>query len=331
MKVYTGIYENSTKIIKKDYKKEKFNNFLIIGEYEHEIYCTHELSEFLNKKNIHVTYITGGTKNIEWESSIAEKYNLKKYNVLHLSHFGLIYPLLNSEFIDQINNQKAHEIKYNFCCLNNVTHDHRCLFIDKLAEHNLINNNIVTWNQHAYSYKFNFYNGQIKKLNDNFTVTNGLNIPIEFYQSFCNVVTETTINLINITEKTAKPILLCKPFLCFGATGIHTFLKENYKLELYDEIFDYSFDLEKDTEKRVNLIIENLKKLNNLDLKKARKQLQEKLNYNKQQIIDLARNFKNTIPQEILKYSFSSPIIKYKFDSYYDHLVYQTNKLLDKK
>ena len=49
------------------------------------------------------------------------------------------------------------------------------------------------------------------------------------------------IDTLFITEKTWKPIVFKKPFLVWGGKGIHTKLKE-LGFELYEELFDYSFD-----------------------------------------------------------------------------------------
>ena len=66
-------------------------------------------------------------------------------------------------------------------------------------------------------------------------------IDVEYYQSNCDLVLESTIESLFITEKTWKPIVFQKPFLVWGGQGIHAKLKD-LGFELYDELFDYSFD-----------------------------------------------------------------------------------------
>tara|TARA_B100000287_G_scaffold370733_1_gene368349 strand:+ start:1153 stop:2043 length:891 start_codon:yes stop_codon:yes gene_type:complete len=68
--------------------------------------------------------------------------------------------------------------------------------------------------------------------------------PMEYWESVIDLVGEPyTHHGASVTEKTFKPLFWQKPFLILGGQGIHTFLK-NEGFELYDEIFDYSFDNE---------------------------------------------------------------------------------------
>jgi hypothetical protein len=67
-------------------------------------------------------------------------------------------------------------------------------------------------------------------------------VPLEYIQSCMDLVTESYVfESIMLTEKTFKPIVLRKPFLLLSARNSHIFLKK-IGYELYDEMFDYSFD-----------------------------------------------------------------------------------------
>ena len=104
--------------------------------------------------------------------------------------------------------------------------------------------------------------------------------PIEYYKTFMVVVNETCDKTIFFTEKTWLPLLLGRPFLINGGVGMHHRLKE-YGFKLYDELFDYSFDLETESDNRVGGIIKNIKSING-NYKLLNDIIYEKLKYNQQ-------------------------------------------------
>jgi hypothetical protein len=324
MKIYDGFIDLSK--IKKDYKKEKFKKIIFLGEFEYDFYIDQRLSDFLNKNAIGVSYVVGGSEDQLWYHNKINKYNLENYEFIHLPYFGLIHALFSTQFLNHINDKKNYKLCYNFVCFNNQPHDHRCLFVDKLAKYDLIKNNIVTWHNNN-DYNFKYFDKKIRKLNDNFSIENGYNIPVEYKSSFCNIVTENTTDIINFTEKTGKPLLLKKPFLLFGAPGTHKFLKENLTIEFYDEVFDYNFDTVSNDNQRAELIVQNLKKLNEIDLNDVSENLLEKLEHNKQQILKIANNFNKHIPDKLQEYSCQSLKVKEKFESYH-HILNDISKNL---
>lgn len=81
------------------------------------------------------------------------------------------------------------------------------------------------------------------------------------FSFFCETQTEYASSL---TEKTIKNLFYKKPFLGFACDGFYKFLKNN-GFELYDEIFDYSFD-EYSYGDRLNNYIGECKKVLDLSL-----------------------------------------------------------------
>jgi len=63
-----------------------------------------------------------------------------------------------------------------------------------------------------------------------------------------------------LSEKTTRPIVNFQPFIVYGIEGIHQHMK-NWGYELYEEIFDYSFDSEPCPTKRYQMILDEVKKL----------------------------------------------------------------------
>ncbi len=88
-------------------------------------------------------------------------------------------------------------------------------------------------------------------------------IPEEFHESYFNIVVESTTEEPFYTEKTYKPIMTKIPFIIHGCQNQNVHLKKYLSFELYDEIFDYSFDLEADVHKRSEMVVDEIKRISN--------------------------------------------------------------------
>ena len=78
---------------------------------------------------------------------------------------------------------------------------------------------------------------------DHFLMWNLYRIPIQMYQSYFNIVIETLQpgSFTFFTEKTYKPIIAEKPFIILGSNNQNKVLESN-GYEIFEEIFDYSFE-----------------------------------------------------------------------------------------
>jgi hypothetical protein len=103
------------------------------------------------------------------------------------------------------------------------------------------------------------------------------------------LVSETSAEVTFITEKTFRPILLEQPFICLGAVNQNLDLVK-YGFELYDEIFDYSFDSKPNLEDRIKGIIENLNKIKDEDYYQLYNLLEPKIKRNKERMFSLLEN-----------------------------------------
>jgi hypothetical protein len=202
------------------------------------------------------------------------------------------------------------EFKYPYITLNNISKNHRCYIMDMLAKYNLIEKGAIAWRdirrecddiRHTfpdnitdsvyfrYPYKYWKPKRMIldQGVNDKFFQET---MPIQFNESFMQLVTESDDEVVFYSEKTATPLLLNKLFLIAGAPGYHTGLKDR-GFELYDEIFDYAFDTEKNDKLRYEGLIENVNRicsLPNSELVNVHKSLFEKIVYNKNHAINLS-------------------------------------------
>jgi hypothetical protein len=191
---------------------------------------------------------------------------------LYLGHRGLDGPM---KVQDLCINKNFDKLYLNY---NNKARYHRCLMIDELIHHDLFKDGINSWNmlisesgvfdiiayegQQSYDFKYwkeeriNVDGYKIKERGFADEYTDMILNP----GCFMNLVCETSKELPFVTEKTYRPILIEQPFLCFGAKNQNKELLK-YGFELYDEIFDYSFDSLENVEDRVLGIIENLKNI----------------------------------------------------------------------
>lgn len=197
------------------------------------------------------------------------------------------------------------KFKYPFISLNNRPYIERCVMMDLLQKHNLIGKGAVSWNnvelelepsRFPYEWKYfkperltlDWESGKKYVQNDNLP---WWKLPEEYTSSFCQLISETTRRSPFFTEKTMIPLFMGKPFLIAGAAGVHVdLLKMGF--QLYDEIFDYSFDEVQILEQRYEkLITDNIVRITNLpinELPRVTSILREKLEYNQQLAMKLA-------------------------------------------
>jgi len=104
----------------------------------------------------------------------------------------------------------------------------------------------------------------------------------EWYDdTYFSLVVETWIEKyqypVFLTEKTWKPIMYKHPFMIWGQQGSLAYLKE-LGFETYENLFDESYDLEENSNKRLQAIITNVRNLRN---QRSRLNISQKRNYDK--------------------------------------------------
>jgi len=173
--------------------------------------------------------------------------------------------------------------EYHFISMNNRPHQHRCLFLDLMAKHDLMQYGALTVrHEDPIMYKWRYFDFRRMYLSDGIKYDQ-YKLPNEYFNSFAQLISESSGDVQFISEKTATPLILGKPFLVAGASGFHSML-QRMGFELYDEIFDYSFDSEPDNEKRYDMIMKNFVRLCRTPINKLnrlRKQVAHKVMRNK--------------------------------------------------
>ena len=84
-----------------------------------------------------------------------------------------------------------------------------------------------------------------------------------------------------------------KPFITIAGPYYYDTLKK-YNFELYDELFDYSFDIVENKEQRISEILLQLLEINNrsfYDIKNVIDNLKEKIEHNYQNLFKVKSKF----------------------------------------
>jgi hypothetical protein len=175
--------------------------------------------------------------------------------------------------------------------------------VDALARENLIDRGMVTFH-YPEKAEWKYYDGMkrsdeaqySKESHDHFRY------PASFQQCFVDIVAETHYEpgLFQLTEKTIRSVAFFKPFLVLSCKGFYKdYLCDYYGLEMYDEIFDYSFDNEELLENRIEGIMTNIKKIEKLtsvEISNLYISLIPKLIRNKAKLIEILYNKTKIVP-----------------------------------
>lgn len=217
------------------------------------------------------------------------------------------------------NKKNIEQIEKLYISLNNKPHSHRCELMDKIVGNDLLEYGYVSWIDKTNDFeKFrpyvfkNWKPEQLildKKYEEN--LDSYITLPDEYFKTLVNVIPESCVNVPFITEKTITAILFEKPFIVLGGKGIHKTLTD-HGFVLYDELFDYSFDLNDDYHERIDSIIQNLNKLKDVDYNELWDKIKLKTQYNKLVATRIVRNRKH-IPQFIIDFNKDYPEITEKY------------------
>jgi hypothetical protein len=166
-----------------------------------------------------------------------------------------------------------------FTCLNHRQRYHRSVLMSKIFQEDLNNDGYISFlraGEDSKQFEHIFNKTIVLDSYDELWVTNN----DYYYKSLVNVVTETTTDVPDISEKTWYSILHQRPFMILGYKGIHKQLQDMGFL-LYDSLIDYSFDNLVEIDDRAQGIIENLKRLKKLNYQEEFDKLIPIVEYNK--------------------------------------------------
>jgi hypothetical protein len=185
----------------------------------------------------------------------------------------------------------------------------RARLLDTIIKENITSEGYITYHQpetKAYD-KFKYWNKDPIRFQEESYSKDNINHFLEPYlyrNSFIDIVTETSYESNNffLTEKTIRPIFHKKPFIVVGPINFHKrYLNEFFRLELYDEIIDYSFDEETCLQCRINGIIDNIKTIisNKDKLQKVYDKLLPKMQHNKKILENIYKDTHKIVPKSL--------------------------------
>lgn len=210
-----------------------------------------------------------------------------------------VYVIYNDLWIEKFpprENILAYKPERLYINLNRQTRIHRCLLMDRLIENNLLEHGYNTWGNlgnyfEEYKTKINpntkidQVNYDVLDVNDFKNVNPNYFVPVkQCTRSFLFLNTETNIDSDQLffSEKVYKPIGIGMPFITLGNPGTLKDLQDRGFIT-FSDWFDESYDNNLNLNKRVNIIIENIKKYakySSKDLKKIRLEMNEVLDHN---------------------------------------------------
>lgn len=114
-------------------------------------------------------------------------------------------------------------------------------------------------------------------------------MPDSLKNSYCSIIHETDVDpcVSLITEKTCKPIMLGRFWITLTDYNYYDTMKF-LGFDVFEDIFDLSFSREIDTDRRVDLFVDELVRVNYFDFEKLNNKLKERIDNNR---YNLARAF----------------------------------------
>lgn len=266
--------------------------------------------------NIPVTVLTASSTYYQ----ILDNDTISKINLIDDSTFWIAKHLQSMIAYDNrmVNDSLGYDIfnknvglctntKHLYITMNNLPKRHRCQMMDMLAKYNLIDRGAIAWRNadratnsnsepqlftSGYRYRYWQPKRMYLDIEDNNTSYVNQNVlPPHYKNSFMQLVAESEEDLFMISEKTAVPLLLNKPFLIVSCKDFHKNLV-NLGFKLYDEVFDYSFDKIEDPLTRIEQLVKNVHQLSNKtpeQLNQYTELLKPKLEYNRNLAIEYSK------------------------------------------
>ena len=194
-----------------------------------------------------------------------------------------------------------------FVSLNYRSHDHRCLFIDKIFQRNLHHAGYISWHDACRHVSLEHFDGSRMTLTEpDCGVDKGEFFqhapPYEYCRAAFALISETTVEHMDLSEKTFTAILYKMPFILQAAPGMHKILKD-YGFELYTELFDYEFDSVNDTDIRTNMILDQVEQYKDSNYNDLKQLVIKKASYNYDRLMSIVYDKHHKyVPKEYIKH-----------------------------
>ena len=200
------------------------------------------------------------------------------------------------ESLQYIKMDKTYDFDKAYINLNNKGRYNRYLLIDEIYKHGLESHGYISWDSkqstedllhYSIDYKLQYFNGKRIQLDNNINYLDE-SINSRGLINICSEVQEYWFYVKNISEKTMYALMTEKPFVVIGGQNNNTVYKD-YGFEIYDELFDYTFDANDSLEQRIKGVVQNLKYISQQDYNKLYNSVRDKTIHNKKQFLQLVQ------------------------------------------
>ena len=249
------------------------------------------LVDVLNKRNKKLEVLVGLSSYLHMKEPTYPNVNRSFWD-----SYWLVKTFVNLKHQDQTT-----DFKYHYISMNNRPHPWRCELMDLLAKYDLLKYGAVSWHgtdeiSYNTSFKWKYFTPTKMRLTDTFIdAADQYMVPLEYSTSFSQLIPESNDNIIEMSEKTATPLILGKPFLVAGGYK-NSKLQTTMGFEQYTEIFDYSFDDIKVRSLRYETLVKNFTKLSGIpvsELAALHSTLSEKIIHNQNRVKEIVFDFTN--------------------------------------
>ena len=175
---------------------------------------------------------------------------------------------------------------YSICMLDEEKH---LKYIKTLANNYKNPSIILNASNSIFKHKTYGITGELLTTNSIYDDNIEFFIPPQVLDSYIHIVLETVDHVPSLTEKIFKPIVAGLPFIWHGCQNILPYL-ESLGFKRYDGI-DYSFDSDPNPERRMDLLIEEVRRLNKVDLKSLALSNIEVSKHNQQVFQSICRDY----------------------------------------
>jgi len=311
-------------VTKNAFLGQRYGKTLKINILQNNVYCEEQYKDFLERE----------FKNY---NEVISNLNINIYFLpgIALAYYRWV---LKINAIDKTFKFNKNLKSKHWICLNQLTTSHRLYFLSRLYKHNMLNKGYYSFapftgmldekieGSYEYYYPIDFKDESVKyicdkiplklvdmsKDNKNYIELNDediihknpvWDIPPQANDAYVWISTESTFSHTHpykdnqITEKTFKPLIIHKPFLVVGGVGTLKQLRE-WGFETFPELFDESYDEEEDMFKRMKMILNETKKLNEMSLEELHNiylSMEDKLCYNSNHF---RTNFKSILKEQ---------------------------------
>jgi hypothetical protein len=266
----------------------------------------HELEEVLKFKDAQFYLLVGSEYNSVFSNF--STHPIENFQVLYWPTFLLSHTFnnLRKEFSSS---RIKKQFDHLFVTYNNKTRIHRKQLMDELCKRRLLENNLYSWietgtfqhgSEHLGVYHMECFEDKKVMLDDfDYHIKREFTSNLLDMNCLFNIVSESDVQAMFITEKTYRQLVIGQPFLSLCAKDTHKTLYQ-YGFQLYDEIFDYSFDSQTNHMDRIKGIVDNVERYNNSNFEEIYKKIEDKVEFNVKKAHEIYDNSKFT-PNLILE------------------------------